>query len=536
MMAPSAPFAQPFRTNALMPSIMPSSSATKASRTTPPSRTPASRSARTAVIAAAMPPFMSAAPRPWSRPSRTMPANGGTDHCAGSPSVTTSVCPSKMSTGAATEPCQSATTLGRPGAASSTVTWRSSARSSRSTRAAAGASPGSPGRNTLGTATRRRARSMRYRSSIAASAASTARSTPRSTPPSPAVAIACRTGASVDIGCARAPCVVEENALELGEELEAFLGHLPAPNPAPLHAAERDLRLAADRRRVDVHHPGLDVVHEPHDRVGVARVDRRRQAVAQAVHDLEGFLEGPDLDEGEHGSEDLFLRDPVGRPDVAKHGRLHEKPARARSVVQPVAAGQEARPFVPAPLDVSKHGTQLPAVHKRPHRDAVLEPVAYPERPRPVDDEIAHSNRHVAMQHAKARRGAPLAGASKRSLCDPSRGEIQIRIGHDDDGVLAAHLACHLGKPAGRARIDAAAYVAGTRERYRPDLGMIDERRAHVAAGADEHGQDAVRQSRFREDLHKALRHERRQRRGLEQHGVAGHERRGDLPRRLRPG
>src|SRR5579884_2376680 len=253
-----------------------------------------------------------------------MPANGGTDHSAGSPSVTTSVCPSTMSTGAAADPGQSAMTLGRPGAACSTVTWRSSARSSRSTRAAAAASPapGSSGRNTLGTAT-----------------------TARSTPPSPAVAIARRTGASVDIGCARAPCVVEEHALELGEELEALLGHLPSPDPAPFHAAKRDLGLAADRRRVDVHHPGLDVVHEPHDRVGIARIDRRRQAVAQAVHDPEGFLERVDLDQGEHGAEDLLLCDPVGPPDVTEHRRLHEKSPRMRSAVQPPAAGQQARPL-----------------------------------------------------------------------------------------------------------------------------------------------------------------------------------------------
>ena len=51
--------------------------------------------ARAAATAAAMPPFMSQAPRPCTIPSATVPAKGGKRQAAASPGGTTSVWPAK---------------------------------------------------------------------------------------------------------------------------------------------------------------------------------------------------------------------------------------------------------------------------------------------------------------------------------------------------------------------------------------------------------------------------------------------------------
>lgn len=65
-----------WRSTSWMPMLATSSSATAAISRSPASVTPASRSARTAVKQAASPPFMSKAPRPWTRPSRASPEKG----------------------------------------------------------------------------------------------------------------------------------------------------------------------------------------------------------------------------------------------------------------------------------------------------------------------------------------------------------------------------------------------------------------------------------------------------------------------------
>ena len=66
------------------------------SRESEPAGGPRSRTRAQAAIQAAIAPFMSAAPRPISTPSRTSPAKGGALQAAASPGGTTSVWPAKQ--------------------------------------------------------------------------------------------------------------------------------------------------------------------------------------------------------------------------------------------------------------------------------------------------------------------------------------------------------------------------------------------------------------------------------------------------------
>ena len=76
----------------------PSSSLVSSSATRSSGRASARRAQATAIAATA--PFMSAAPRPYSRPSRTSGANGSLRHAAAGPGGTTSVWPAKAMRGA----------------------------------------------------------------------------------------------------------------------------------------------------------------------------------------------------------------------------------------------------------------------------------------------------------------------------------------------------------------------------------------------------------------------------------------------------
>ncbi len=142
----------------LAPSIIPSSSANTPTMIRP--RNPDSSTARAAWIIAATPDFMSAEPRPRRNPSTTSPANGSNVHDDGSPSVTTSVWPSNISVRPGPVPSRTATTFGRPGATSVTVTSQPKSRITPATRSAAGCSTAAaPGSLTVRNRTRRAARS-----------------------------------------------------------------------------------------------------------------------------------------------------------------------------------------------------------------------------------------------------------------------------------------------------------------------------------------------------------------------------------------
>ena len=104
---------------------------------------PAACARAAAAHIAAMPPFMSAAPRPYMLPSRTSAPNGA---CVMPPVPTTSRCPlsSRAPRPAARGPMR-ATTLGRRGSASDTSTANPHARSTSASSRAHAPSPGPSG-------------------------------------------------------------------------------------------------------------------------------------------------------------------------------------------------------------------------------------------------------------------------------------------------------------------------------------------------------------------------------------------------------
>ena len=138
------------------------------------------------------------------------------------------------------------------------------------------------------------------------------------------------------------PRVVDEHRLQLGEEVQAFLGHLALADAGGLGAAERQLRLAADRRLVDVHHADLDVLDEAHHGGDVLREDRRGEAVLDAVGLVQRLLERRGRGHRQHRPEDLFPEDRHRRIDVVEDRRLDE--VALGQVIRTRAAGHQPGP------------------------------------------------------------------------------------------------------------------------------------------------------------------------------------------------
>ena len=186
----------------------------------------------------------------------------------------------------------------------------------------------------------------------------------------------------------------------------------------------------------------------------------------------------------------------------------------------------EPRAFGLADADVLEDGLELLVVDRRPDVRLRIESVADDERCgtrlKPLDELV----RDRFFDDGAARGGAALAGGSERSLDRAFDGQIQIRVGEDDDRVLAPHLALALDAARRRRRVQACADVVGSRERHRLDRRMLHDRVADLASAAEHEVQHARREAALLEDLDDQRRGQRREARRLEDDGVARDERR----------
>src|SRR5580765_2597916 len=124
---------------------------------------------------------------------------------------------------------------------------------------------------------------------------------------------------------------------ELGELVDDGLPAEAAPARV-LDAAERHLRLVADRLVVDVDDAGLEPLREREALVRIARDDPRAEAVRGRVRALDRLVAVADDLDGEHGAERLLSRELRVRGHVREQRRLEARTDR-------LAAGEHARAF-----------------------------------------------------------------------------------------------------------------------------------------------------------------------------------------------
>src|SRR5262249_13259444 len=257
----------------------------------------------------------------------------------------------------------------------------------------------------------------------------------------------------------------------------------------------------ADRRGVDVEDARVDLVHGLEGLVDVLRVDRSGQAVLDAVADRDRFLERVHRDHRDHGTEDLFAGDAHLRRAVAEDRGLVEVAAGRSTSRETAAAGQELRPLVLPDLHVALDRLQLALVDAGPHLDAGLEAVADAQRLRTLDESVDELLVDLLVHGHAAGRRAALAARPEATPYRAIDREVEPRVVQHHDDVLAAHLEVAVLER-GSARLgDLAADARGSRERHDPDVLVVHERRADLAAAARHHVDDAPRQPGFLEGL-----------------------------------
>jgi hypothetical protein len=106
----------------------------------------------------------------------------------------------------------------------------------------------------------------------------------------------------------------------------------------------------------------------------------------------------------------------------------------------------------------------LPSADRRSHLRRRIEPVADPERFRASHELFEKRLVELLVHDDTARRGAALAARAKATPQAPLHRQLEVRIVHDHDDVLAAHLEVHLLERRRRLRRYGAADLGGSGE------------------------------------------------------------------------
>src|SRR6185436_20136380 len=125
-----------------------------------------------------------------------------------------------------------------------------------------------------------------------------------------------RAGAAVTSERIRRGFMLDGNPVHRGELLDRPPAVVSA-EAAVLFAAKGTVRQVVDRRVVDVRHPGLHALREAVAALDIAREHSGRQAVARLIRHTQRIVLAMDLDDADHGAEQLLGSDghAVGRVD-----------------------------------------------------------------------------------------------------------------------------------------------------------------------------------------------------------------------------
>ncbi len=232
------------------------------------------------------------------------------------------------------------------------------------------------------------------------------------------------------------------------------------------------MNFGADGRGVDVDDAGVDVTHRAEGIVDVAGVDRRRQAILDAVGDVDRLVQRFDGNDRRDRAEDLLLRDTHIRPHIAEDRRLVEVTVRVAALFEPVAAEQDRGALLLADLDVLQHGLVLLLVDRRPHRHLLVQPAADGHRARALGQPPPKLLGHGAVGDQPARSRAALACRAERAPDRSLDHQIKVGVVHHDDRVLAAHLERHSLERLGGYFRDVVADFGRAGKGEDPDLGV----------------------------------------------------------------
>src|SRR6185503_12522788 len=304
--------------------------------------------------------------------------------------------------------------------------------------------------------------------------------------------------------------------------LEAFLDAEAALLPASVRLAD----VAAVRVDPDV--ARLHLLGGLHRQIEPVGDDCRGQPVLDAVHFREHVRRVGPGQHRHHRAENLFPRNAHFLLHAVEHRRPDEESIGENLVLRLFAAGDALRSFLSAGVYEAHYAGELALGDDR------AELVRFD--PRKTDRQCIRQTHDLieyrAVQrfvHEDARsRAARLAlPVHVHSLDRGARGLLRIRVGEDDDRVLAAELERHALQSLGRALRDEPAGLDGADEPDAIHQGVRDELGARDAIARDD-VHHARREEAFGEERNVEAR-KRRLLRALDDDRVPGRERRSGL-------
>src|SRR6201999_3104951 len=156
------------------------------------------------------------------------------------------------------------------------------------------------------------------------------------------------------------------------------------------------------------------VFHRPEGAVGVARVDRSRQAVSDAVGNLNRMIEVAAFDDRNDRAEDFFLLDAHPLFYAREHGRLDEEAMFQVAAFGALAAAHQLRfVFVLANFYVAQNLFERRLIDDRADVSLVAEAVAQAQALRAINQHLREFPGHFLMNDDTRRGRAALTGGAE---------------------------------------------------------------------------------------------------------------------------
>ena len=234
--------------------------------------------------------------------------------------------------------------------------------------------------------------------------------------------------------------------------------------------------------------------------------------------------------DGEHRAERLLPGHRHRAGAAVEHGRQVVEAALELGVVRRRTTAAEHGALGDAGGDVRRHLVAVRGADQRAGLGLRVVRPAQPDGAGPVDQRVDEVVVDLVLHQQPGAGRADLAGVEEDGGQRVVERDLEVGVGEDDVGVLAAQLEgdlLHGGRGRGH---DAPAGLQPAGEGDQVDPGVLGEQRARLGSGTEHQVADAGRQPGLLEQPHQVDARVRRQLARLEHEGVAGGQAGRDLP------